>query len=114
MRLTRARMLVAGVGAALVLAASSLGAPAQAQDVVEVRMENIAFEPAMLSVPAGTTIVWTNYDPVIHGVAANDGSVVSPLYGQGESFSVTLTTPGVFTYFCPPHPNMVGAIEVTV
>ena len=112
MRMTRARTMLAGVGAAILMLAG-VGSSVQAQATVEVRIEGIVFQPAAITVPAGTTVVWVNYDPVIHGVTANDGSFASELFGQGESFMATFAAPGVYEYFCPPHPGMVGTIEVT-
>jgi hypothetical protein len=30
----------------------------------------------------------------------------------GDSFTMTFTRKGIYTYFCAIHPNMIGAIEV--
>ena len=105
-------MMVAGVAAAILMVVGA-GSAARAQGMVEVRMEGIAFAPMAISVPAGTTVMWTNFDPVIHAVAADNGAFASDLFGEGESFSFTFTTPGVYTYYCPPHPTMIGSVEVT-
>ena len=105
-------MVAAGVAAAMLMVVGA-GSAVRAQGTAEIRMEGIVFAPPAISVPAGTTVVWTNYDPVIHGVAANDGSFASDLFGQGETFSLTFAAPGVYSYFCPPHPTMVGTVEVT-
>lgn len=72
------------------------------------------YQPPTLSVPAGTTIVWTNTDVAGHTVTADDGST----FASGEitpdgDFSVTLDQPGTYTYHCEFHPNMEATIEVT-
>ncbi len=42
------------------------------------RITNFAFAPATLTVPAGSTVTWTNHDEEPHTVVANDGSFHSP------------------------------------
>ena len=83
--------------------------------VVNVAYRNIAIHPDTLKAKVGSTIVWTNYDPVEHNVTSHSGpsSFASKNFGEGKSFSVTLTRPGVIHYLCTIHPTtMNGAIEV--
>ena len=47
----------------------------------QVNINNFAFGPATLTVPAGATVTWTNNDEEPHTVAANDGSFHSPGMG---------------------------------
>jgi plastocyanin len=68
--------------------------------------------PYQLTVPAGSTVVWTNYDPVPHDVTAKDGSWSSGLLGQGESFAHTFNEPGTFAYICQVHPFMSAVLIV--
>ena len=48
-------------------------------------------------------MVWTNQDKVAHTVTADDGSFDSDYFGQGQSYSMTFTTPGRYQYYCIPH-----------
>ncbi len=68
--------------------------------------------PYQLAVAAGSTVVWTNNDPVLHDVTANDGDWTSGLLSQGESFSHTFDTPGKYPYVCKVHPFMTAVLIV--
>ncbi len=80
------------------------------------------FSPSTLTVTSGTTITFTNQDTgVTHNVdfqTVPAGSTVtagttSPNLKGGNSYSVTLTTPGTYTYVCDFHSWMKGTITVT-
>ncbi len=81
-----------------------------------------AYSPGVIEVAQGTTVTWTNDDTVVHTVTAgdSDGRIGTPsgLFGSGdmapgESFSFTFDEVGEFTYYCVPHPWMVGTVVVT-
>nr|WP_286150318.1 cupredoxin family copper-binding protein [Mycobacterium sp. ST-F2] len=77
-----------------------------------VDIDNFAFAPAELTVPAGTTVTWTNHDEDPHNVVAEGGQFRSPTMGSGATFSYAFTTPGTFTYVCGIHPFMHGTVVV--
>ena len=77
-----------------------------------VAIADFAFSPATLTVTAGDTVTWTNEDPVVHTATSTTGAFDSGDLAQGESFSVTFTTPGTYAYLCTPHPSMSGQILV--
>lgn len=78
-----------------------------------VRIANLAYDPAELSVAAGATVVWTNDDAVPHTVTAADGEFDSGIFDPGSSFSFTFDQPGEFSYQCLLHPQMQGRIIVS-
>jgi plastocyanin len=78
-----------------------------------VSIHDIAYDPTPLQIAVGTTVTWTNNDPVPHTATAIDGSFDTGTIGPGESASVTFTTPGSIAYVCLYHPNMQGTIEVS-
>src|SRR5215212_1447944 len=80
---------------------------------VEVQVIDFAFEPGTITVPAGTTVTWTNTGSRPHTVTADDGSFDSGRLDPGEQFSQTFEQPGTFTYHCGFHPEMQGSIVVT-
>jgi len=89
-------------------------APVQS-GVVKIAYRNITIAPDTVKVKVGSTIVWTNYDPVEHNVTSQSGPdrFSSKNFGEGQSFRVTLTKPGVIHYLCTIHPtSMNGTIEV--
>src|SRR3989338_2746437 len=76
-------------------------------------ISNFAFSPSEIRIKAGDTIVWTNKDSARHTVSSDSGSELgSSLLGQGETYSYTFSTPGIFNYHCAPHPYMKGKIIV--
>lgn len=76
-------------------------------------IEAFMFQPTALTVPVGTTVTWTNYDPVAHTVTDVDQLWDSGLFETPGTFAKTFTEPGTYTYYCIPHPTMIGTIEVT-
>ena len=74
-------------------AAPSAGSAAPAAGNA-VYINNFAFAPATLTVPAGSTVTWTNQDEEPHTVVANDGSFHSPGMGTQATFSFTFTKAG--------------------
>lgn len=88
---------------------------------VEVELEDaaveivgFAFAPAELTVPAGTTVVFTNQDETLHTVTPVEGPTAfgGGVDGVGSSVEVTFEEAGRFEYICTIHPGMAGAIVV--
>jgi plastocyanin len=84
---------------------------------VAVDIQLFAFGPATQQVPAGTTVVWTNHDSIVHsvthGIPEEPGAAFdSGLFDQDQTFSLTFTDPGDYPYFCTRHSFMRGVISV--
>ena len=71
-----------------------------------------SFGPETLTVPVGTTVMWTNRDDIPHTVVSTDGVFKSKVRDTDEKFSYTFTKPGTYRYFCSVHPKMTGKIIV--
>lgn len=84
-----------------------------AADTVVVAMEQLAYSRGRIEISPGTTVVWTNEDPVIHTVTADDGSWDSGEVEPGRSWSRTFDDPGEYPYHCTPHPFMTATVVVT-
>lgn len=81
---------------------------------------NQAFQPGLLCVNVGTRIMWINYDSQIHTVtsesagSASSGEIFnSGILSPGATFSLTLVQPGIFSYHCTLHPQMVVTVVVS-
>lgn len=90
-------------------------APAPVETVTIV---DSAFQPAELTVPAGTTITWVHQGRLTHTVTANDGSFNSGNLRNGDTFSFTFSEAGSYPYYCRFHGSpggfgMAGTITVT-
>jgi plastocyanin len=105
--------------AILIIAAAGRGRPlgsavAQEKSSAEtaIKIDNFTFTPATVTVPAGSTIRWTNHDDIPHNVVSEDKSFKSKAMDTDEQFSYTFTKPGTYNYFCSIHPKMTGKIVV--
>lgn len=93
----------------------------QEQQVVEVSIPEGAgvqqpgqkyYDPNLVTVSVGTTVLWTNNDAAIHTVTSKDGLFDSDIIASGENYERTFTEIGTFDYFCIVHPWMEGTVIV--
>jgi plastocyanin len=74
------------------------------------------FEPANVSIPAGTKVTWTwvgGFHDVVSGgnpTFTSSGVPVSPPH----SYSFTFTTPGTYLYFCSVHGTLTTGMHGTI
>lgn len=88
-------------------------APVDAVATDKVEIANYKFGSGAIKVKVGTTVTWTNTDPVRHNVVADDGGMPNgELFGKGETYTYTFTKAGTFKYHCTPHPYMHGTVVV--
>jgi plastocyanin len=80
--------------------------------VVKTGIRNVSYLQPRLQVTVGTTIEWTNNDPMPHSVTATDRSFNSGLINPGKTYRHTFTKAGTFSFFCMPHPFMKGTVVV--
>jgi plastocyanin len=80
------------------------------------------FVPAILTVPKGTTVTWTNGDSTLHTVTSgspgsgNSGTGTefdSSYLAAGKTFQHQFSISGTFDYYCTLHPYMKGKVVVT-
>ncbi len=64
----------------------------------------------MIQVAKGTTVTWTNQDPVPHTVTFSGFG--SGSLDTGGTYSHTFSDAGMFPYHCSIHPSMNGAVVV--
>ena len=92
------------------LAASSADKPASGASV---KIDNFSFGPATITIPAGSTVTWTNSDDVPHVVTSDDNKMFkSKALDTDDHFSFTFTKPGTYNYYCAIHPKMTAKIVV--
>jgi len=91
----------------LILAALPVAA---ADQTVEIRSFN--FMPREVEIEVGDTVSWANFDGESHTATARDGSFDTGLIGPGQTASVTFDAAGTHTYYCTPHPGMIGTVVV--
>jgi len=79
-------------------------------DATPVRIINLAFDPAEITISTGTAVSWSNDDSVPHTVTSPDGAFDSGIFDPGATFAWTFNQPGSFPYACQLHPQMQGMV----
>ncbi len=101
--------LLAGLGHMTV---APIAAAPLASDRVPVLVEDYDFDPAVLTVGVGTTVVWGNLGEVDHTVTITGGANSGNL-APGQTFSNTFGVPGTYYYQCTIHPALMqGVVDV--
>lgn len=111
------------VGATLVIllsgdaAGGSSGAPAaspaSARGAVTIDIADYKFDPAAVTVKAGTKVTWVNHDSASH-TATNTaaGAFDTGTLKKGDEKTLTLDKPGTYAYVCEFHPFMKATVIV--
>ena len=84
-------------------------------DTVNVRIRDSSFDPAIITVKAGTQVIWTNEDTIAHRVTYTNktaGSFESPGIDPGKVYAKTFYEPGRYEYADSQHSFMTGTIIV--
>jgi YVTN family beta-propeller protein len=79
----------------------------------QIRMATFVFGPSTVTVRVGQRVTWIDGDPVPHTATAKDLRWNSGQVVPGGSFTMTMTKPGTYEYFCGNHPFMQAKIIVT-
>ena len=100
------------------LAVMFLALPAWAVDVTMGSGGNLVFEPSEISISAGDTVHFVNGMLPPHNVIVEDHPELSHeglLFAPGESFDITFTEAGDYTFWCAPHKGagMIGQAHVS-
>ena len=116
----------AAKGAAAAVATLGLALSAHAADV-KLGSDNgsLVFEPAAVTIKAGESVTFKNNagfphnivfdeDAVPEGVKADALSHEDYLNAPGETYTVKLTTPGEYGFYCEPHQGAGMAGKITV
>jgi len=77
-----------------------------------VEIVEFEFDPEEITVPAGTTVTFTNQDVAAHTATADDSSFDTQELGKGDSAEETFDEPGTYTYYCRFHVFMKGSVVV--
>lgn len=106
------RSLLLGMGT-LPLAAGLAGTARAA--ILEVEIRGFAYVPENLTISAGDTVRFTNFDSAPHTATATSGDAAldTGRLNRGGVGELTFDTPGTYPYFCIFHPSMTATITVT-
>jgi plastocyanin len=114
-QLNRQIACCAAAALALVLWGAVPGAAAGPQKPARhtVTIDASRFEPQVLTVEVGDTVVWMNKDVVVHTATSRAGGFNSGDIAPGHSWSYTTRQAGEFPYICRIHPAMKATLRVT-
>jgi plastocyanin len=84
-------------------------APATTTDVT---ITDNKFEPATVTITAGTAVRWTNKGSHKHTVTSSNDTRDSGDIAAGQDFAATFAKPGTFEYYCRHHKDMKGKVIV--
>jgi len=90
----------------------AVAAGQQKMEAAEVKIDNFSFGPQELTIPAGTTVTWTNRDDIPHTVVSTDKVFKSKVLDTDDKFSFKFEKAGTYPYFCSIHPKMTGKVTV--
>ena len=110
--MVRRLLLAAALGSLAAPGPVALGADTAATVTAAVTIDNFTFTPAVLTVPVGAAVTWTNHDDIPHTVVLPSPASKSPVLDTDEHFNVTFAKAGTYTYFCGLHPHMQGTLVV--
>src|SRR5687768_242240 len=96
-----------------VLFALLLAMPAAQAVTFSVSASGFSFNPQVVNINVGDTVIWSDLDGGFHNVAAENGSFRSP--EGANTFSHTFNSAGSFDYVCEPHAlyGMIGTVNVS-
>ena len=77
-----------------------------------VTIEGMRFQPEVLTVAPGDTILWVNKDLVPHTATSKAGGFDSKDIQADKSWRYTIQTTGEFAYICTFHPTMKAMLRV--
>jgi plastocyanin len=77
-----------------------------------VTIAGFTFNPDVIQVTVGTTVVWNNLDAVNHTVTSVAPGIFDNPLPSLSTTSITFTLPGRYDYICTIHPYMTGMVIV--
>lgn len=88
--------------------------PGPSADQPAIAISNFAFNPPVITVSPGSSVIWNNLDSVPHTVTSLSGpeKFDSGELRQGARFIYKFTKVGTYNYYCSLHPAMLGKIIV--
>src|SRR3954454_13803420 len=78
----------------------------------QVAIEGMQFQPEVVSLARGDSIVWTNKDLFPHTVTSKSGDFDSHEIKAGESWTYRAAKAGEADYVCSLHPTMHAVLRV--
>jgi amicyanin len=109
-------IVLAGCGGSSSASNTGSGSSSSVQSgTANVEIVNYSFKPSSLTVTAGTKVTYTMEDAgTVHTATGtgNSAFINSPMLKKGQSYTVTFSKAGTYSYICSVHPYMKGTVVV--
>ena len=102
--------LLACLGSLQVSAEAAGAAPSPRS--VEIVIRDFVFDPRVVTISPGTSVVWRNLGAFPHTAQSDTGIWNSGALAPEGTFSHTFDTTGTFPFHCGFHPSMTGEVVV--
>jgi plastocyanin len=102
--------LAAALGALVCCFGPSAAVETPKPAIYTVIIEAMSFQPGVLTVRVGDSVVWRNQDPFPH--TATSSAFDSKSIPPGQTWKYTTRTRGEFPYVCTFHPTMKAILRV--
>ena len=86
------------------------GNPGKVGGGTAIAIKNFQYSPETLVVKAGDSITVTNDDGTVHTLTADDKRFDTGNLEGGSKATITVASPGTYTYHCDVHNYMMGKI----
>jgi plastocyanin len=108
--------LVMGIAIAIFISGGSGGSEQTPVTVtgsrVTIDIRDFDYFPRDLTINAGTTVTWTNYDDAPHTATEQDEEWDTERLDKDEGASLAFDSIGRFEYYCVYHPYMEATLTV--
>lgn len=81
-------------------------------NVTEVVIQDMAFAPTSVTIPANSVVKWINKDGTAHTVTSTTGLFDSGNLGNEVTYTHEFTSTGMFSYRCNLRSVMTGSVIV--
>ncbi len=113
MRIMRPRGLTVILALCSVALLMGTGGAVRASSDSTVSIQGFAFQPGDLTIPAGSTVTWSNDQTgITHTVTSDDGGFDSGPLASGDAVAWEFDSTGVYAYHCAIHRGMTGTVTV--
>ena len=93
-------------------ASAAAGSPETTASAAEVKIDNFAYTPGVITMKVGTEVAWINHDDIPHTVDSTQGKFKSAALDTDNKFQFRFTEPGEYPFYCRMHPKMTGKVVV--
>ena len=105
------RLIVAALAATIVFPSGSTARAESPQPIV-IEIVKFRFEPQMVKLHPGDTVIWKTRDIVPHTATAKDGGWDSGTIEAGGSWKTVITEDMLGDYLCVFHPSMIASLNI--